>query len=105
MPKDAAIQLTPPETVPLFSVPLDKAVAEAANNRQSVLEFRRRRLEASQDVAEARAYSGYEFNLGAAAGAVQQRCMTLGKVYSGGEIQQNLSVGICIPMMDWGRAR
>ncbi|MGN7720369.1 TolC family protein [Chitinophaga sp. 22620] len=104
MPKDAAIQLTPPETVPLFSVPLDKAVAEAANNRQSVLEFRRRRLEASQDVAEARAYSGYEFNLRAQLGQ-SNNGQTLGKVYSGGEIQQNFSVGIGIPLMDWGRAR
>jgi outer membrane protein TolC len=104
MPKDAAIQLTPPETVPLFSVPLDKAVAEAANNRQSVLEFRRRRLEASQNVAEARAYSGYEFNLRAQLGQTNNG-QTLGKVYSGGEIQQNFSVGIGIPLMDWGRAR
>ena len=104
MPKDAVIQLMPPETVPLFSVPLDKAVAEAANNRQSVLEFRRRRLEASQDVAEARAYSGYEFNLRAQLGQTNNG-QTLGKVYSGGEIQQNFSVGIGIPLMDWGRAR
>lgn len=104
MPKDADIRLKAPATVPLFSVPLDKAVAEAGNNRQSVLEFRRRRLEANQDVAEARAYSGYEFNLRAQLGQTNNG-QTLGRVYSGGEIQQNFSIGVGIPIMDWGRAR
>ncbi|MGN6510203.1 MAG: TolC family protein, partial [Chitinophaga sp.] len=104
MPKDADIKLTAPASVPLFSVPLDKAVAEAGSNRQSVLEFRRRRLEATQDVAEARAYSGYEFTLRAQLGQPNTG-RTLGAVYSGGEIQQNFSIGIGIPLMDWGRAR
>ncbi|AWO00893.1 TolC family protein [Chitinophaga alhagiae] len=104
MPKDADIALNLPNNTPLFDVPLDKAVAEAGNNRQSVLEFRRRRLEAEQDVAEARAYSGYEFNLRAQLGQ-SNNDSTFRGVYRGGDVQQNLSVGIAIPIMDWGRAR
>ncbi|MGX5820817.1 TolC family protein [Chitinophaga lutea] len=104
MPKDAVIELSLPNNTPVFSVPLDKAVTEAGSNRQSVLEFRRRRLEADQDVAEARAYSGYEFNLRAQLGQSNNDPSFKG-VYSGGDVQQNLSVGIAIPVMDWGRAR
>lgn len=104
MPKDADIKLEMPDEVPQFDVPLDKAVAEAGSNRQSVLEFRRRRLEASRDVAAAKAYNGYEFNLQAQLGQ-RNSDEKLRQAYAGGEVQQNLSVGVGIPIMDWGRAR
>lgn len=107
MPKDADIELTLPNNTPTFDVPLDKAVAEAGNNRQSVLEFRRRRLEAEQDVAQARGNSGYELNLsaqmGQAGGGLDPT--TIKGAYSGGEVQQRFNVGVSIPVMDWGRAR
>lgn len=104
MPKDADIKLDLPDMVPQFDVPLDKAVAEASSNRQSVLEFRRRRLEANRDVAQAKASSGYEFNLQAQLGQ-RNNDEKLRKAYAGGEVQQNLSVGVGIPIMDWGRAK
>ncbi|WP_298717946.1 TolC family protein [Chitinophaga sp.] len=104
MPKDADIKLEMPDEVPQFDVPLDKAVAEAGSNRQSVLEFRRRRLEANRDVAAAKAYNGYEFNLQAQLGQ-RNSDEKLRQAYAGGEVQQNLSVGVGIPIMDWGRAR
>ncbi|WP_109695347.1 TolC family protein [Chitinophaga deserti] len=104
MPKDADIKLDLPDVVPQFDVPLDKAVAEASSNRQSVLEFRRRRLEANRDVAQAKASSGYEFNLQAQLGQ-RNNDEKLRKAYAGGEVQQNLSVGVGIPIMDWGRAK
>ncbi len=104
MPKDAVIALSLPNNTPLFDVALDKAIAEAGNNRQSVLEFRRRRLQAEQDVAEARGNSGYSLNLRAQLGQ-SNNDSTFGGVYRGGDVQQNLSVGIAIPIMDWGRAR
>lgn len=104
MPKDAVIQLEMPDEVPQFDVPLDKAISEAGSNRQSVLEFRRRRLEANRDVAQARASSGYEFNLQAQLGQ-RNNAEKLRQAYAGGEVQQNLSVGVGIPIMDWGRSK
>lgn len=104
MPKGAEIDLMAPNTIPLFDVPLDKAVSEAGSNRQAVLSFRRRRLEAAEDVAQARGSNGYEFNLGATLGRSNNGDL-LKTAYSGGDVQQNLSVGVAIPIMDWGRAR
>ena len=104
MPKDADISLAMPDAVPQFEVPLDKAVAEASSNRQSVLEFRRRRLEANRDVAQAKGSNGYEFNLQAQLGQ-RNNGEKLRQAYAGGEVQQNLTVGVGIPIMDWGRAR
>ncbi|SIO51937.1 TolC family protein [Chitinophaga niabensis] len=104
MPKDAEIDLVAPNTIPLFDVPLDKAVSESSTNRQAVLSFRRRRLEAEQSVAQARGSNGYEFNLSATLGRSNNDIL-LRSAYSGGDVQQNLSVGVSIPIMDWGRAR
>lgn len=104
MPKDTEITLNLPNTTPQFSVPLDKAVAEAGSNRQAVLEFRRRRLQAEQDVASARGSNGYEFNLRAQLGQ-SNNDSTMRGAYGGGDVQQNLSIGVAIPIMDWGRAR
>ncbi|QEH39502.1 TolC family protein [Chitinophaga sp. XS-30] len=104
MPKDTEIELNLPSATPLFTVPLDKAVAEAGSNRQAVLEFRRRRLQAEQDVASARGSNGYEFNLRAQLGQ-SNNDSTMRGAYGGGDVQQNLSIGVAIPIMDWGRAR
>lgn len=104
MPKDTEIELNLPSATPVFSVPLDKAVAEAGTNRQAVLEFRRRRLQAAQEVASARGNNGYEFNLNAQFGRSNSDSL-FGDLYRRGAVQQNLSVGIAIPIMDWGRAR
>jgi outer membrane protein TolC len=107
MPKDADIEIALPNKTPLFNVPLDKAIAEAGNNRQAVLEFRRRRLEAEQDIAQARGSSGYELNLsaqmGQAGGGLDPT--SLKGAYQGGEVQQRFNVGVSIPVVDWGRAR
>lgn len=104
MHKDTQIELNLPSATPLFTVPLDKAVAEAGSNRQAVLEFRRRRLQAEQDVASARGSNGYEFNLRAQLGQ-SNNDSTMRGAYGGGDVQQNLSIGVAIPIMDWGRAR
>ena len=104
MPKDTKIRVGLPDLTPSFEVPLDRAVSEAGSNRQQVLEFRRRRLQAEQDVAQARGNNGYQFNLNATLGR-SKTDSTLAGVYNGGATQQNFSVGMSIPVMDWGRAR
>ncbi|ATL45941.1 hypothetical protein COR50_01505 [Chitinophaga caeni] len=104
MPKDANIHVNLPENTPNFTVDLPKAFAEASNNRQAVLSFRRRRLEAAKSVAEARGNNGYELNISAQLGRSNSSDI-LKDAYTGGNTQQNLSVGVAIPIVDWGRAR
>lgn len=106
MPKDANIDIIAPATVPQFEVLMERAVSEASNNRQVVLEFRRRRIQAERDVAEARGNNGYQFNLSANLGQSQNGA-TIKDVYAGRALQQNqlLQVGVSIPIVDWGRSR
>ncbi|RAJ10822.1 outer membrane efflux protein [Chitinophaga skermanii] len=102
--KDAKLALTLPENVPQFDVDVEKAYAEAASNRQAVIAFRRRRLQAEQSVAQARGSNGYELNLRAQLGRSNSN-EVLKNAYSGGNTQQTLSVGVAVPIVDWGRAR
>jgi outer membrane protein TolC len=106
MPKNKTISVTPPDDIPSFLVDLDTAEKEAENNRQAVISFRRQRLQAEQNVASARGNNGYQLNVMANLGQAQQG-NTLGHAYNGANLQQNqlLSVGVAIPIVDWGKAR
>lgn len=106
LPKGTSVQVALPDTIPTLMIPVDIAQREAQDNRQAVLAFRRQRLEAEQQVAEARGNSGYQLNLSANFGQARQGA-SLKNAYGGGNLQQTqlLSVGVSIPIMDWGRAR
>ncbi|UYQ92023.1 TolC family protein [Chitinophaga horti] len=106
MPKDADIDVIAPADVPQFVVVMERAVSEANTNRQAVLEFRRRRIQAERDVAEARGSNGYQFNMQASLGQSQDGA-TIKDAYAGRALQQNqlLSVGVSIPIVDWGKSR
>jgi outer membrane protein TolC len=98
------IELSIPADVPEINIPVDKALNEARENRQAVLSFRRKRLEADQNIAEARSMNGYNLNLSANIGKSQQG-NTLSDVYRNSLPQQNVQVGISIPIMDWGQTK
>lgn len=99
------LDLEVPQEVPHFQVPLEKALEEAQKNRAAVLEYRRRRLEADQSVAQARANTDYSVQVNANFG-VSRQAQELGLAYSGNLLpQQNISLGLNIPILDWGRAR
>ncbi|MGB0177351.1 MAG: TolC family protein [Owenweeksia sp.] len=105
IPTNTDLDLSIPTDVPEINIPIEKALDEARNNRQAVLEFRRRRLEAEQAVAAAKGQSGYNFNLQANFGLNKQDS-DFNEVYASPFSQQNrISVGISIPIIDWGNAR
>lgn len=106
LPKGTNVEVSLPDTIPSLQIPLDVAQREAQDNRQAVLSFRRQRLEAEQEVAEARGNNSYQLNLSANFGQARQG-NNLKSAYGGGSLQQNqlLSVGLSIPIIDWGKAR
>ena len=99
-----SIRLTVPFEVPQFDVPFEAALIQAKNNRQKVLEFRRRRLEAERQVAQARGNNGYQVSVNAGFGLSEQGT-TIQEVYPGTQQQQYFAVGVGIPLVDWGRNR
>lgn len=74
----------------------------AKSNQQRVLEFRRKRLDAERQVAQARGNSGYELSFNAGIGRSEQGTI-ISDVYPGTQQQQYFSVGVGIPLVDWGR--
>lgn len=105
IPTEEELIMEIPSTVPKIEVGLDQALSEARKNRAAVLDFRRRRLEAEQSVAAARGNTNYNFNLSANFG-LNRQADDFNTAYSDPFAQQqNISVGINIPLVDWGQAR
>lgn len=98
------IVLEVPSQVRFFEVKPDQALDQARANRRAVLEFRRRRIEAEQMVAQSkgdnRAQVGVSANFG-----LTQRGTTLGSVYANPQDQRNVALTMSIPLINWGVTR
>jgi len=105
IPTEEELSLDIPSVVPQLEVNLDKALSEARKNRAAVLDFRRRRLEAEQGVAAARGNTNYNFNLRANFGLNRQADEFNTAFADPFAQQQNISIGVNIPIIDWGQAR
>ncbi len=104
IPTDKPLQLIIPTNVPEMTVTLEKAMEMAKQNRPAVMEFRRRRMEAEEQIAQARGQSGYNLNVRANFGLSQQ-ANEFNQAYMDPLNQQNLAIGITIPIVDWGQAK
>lgn len=105
IPIQEELELVLPTDPYFVTIEVTRALEYARSNRQSVLEFRRRRLEAERDIAQARGQSGYDLNVSANFG-VSQQGQELQDVYGGNLNQQNsVTLGLSIPILDWGRAK
>ncbi len=95
------IELSIPKDLDPFEVSTEKAIEEAKSNRKSVIEFRRRRLEAEKEVARVKGSNRLEVNLRANFGISQQGSV-FNNLFQDFNRQQNVSVSIGIPIVDWG---
>ncbi|MBT6881414.1 MAG: TolC family protein, partial [Flavobacterium sp.] len=95
------IELVIPKNLETFTVTSEKAIEEALNNRKSVIEFRRRRLEAEKQVAQVKGNNRMKVNLNANFGISQQGAV-FNDLFQDYNQQQNVSVSISIPIIDWG---
>ncbi|NNG09225.1 MAG: TolC family protein [Arenibacter sp.] len=95
------IQLEIPEKLVEFEVNLETALEEAATNRKSVIEFRRRRLEAEKNLAQIKGSNRLEINVSANFG-LNKRAEDYDSLFQDYDRQQNVSVRLGIPIFDWG---
>lgn len=95
------IELGIPDDLALFEVSVEKALEEAKSNRASVIEFRRRRLQAEQEVARVKGNNRLNIRLDANFGISQQGDM-FNNLFQDFNQQQNVTVSIGIPLVDWG---
>ena len=95
------IELEVPEQLVDFSVSVDRALAEAETNRKSVIEFRRRRLEAEKRLAEVKGSNRLEIDVRANFG-LNRRAEEYNALFQNYDKQQNVSLTVGIPIFDWG---
>ena len=87
----------------LFKVDPVKALEEALENRKETPEFERRLIQAERDLTQAKRNSGLSATLNMSYGVSNSADM-LGGVYENPDQQQNVSLSLSIPILDWGRS-
>jgi outer membrane protein TolC len=97
------IILSPPDPVFFELVDNDLALEKAKHNSIDYLNFEKRLLEAEQGISQAKNY-GFNANLFMAYG-LNGRSAVFDEVYADPSNQQVLSLGLNIPILDWGKRK
>lgn len=98
------IKLDTEKQVPNLEIPLDKAFARAQENSGELLAFQRQLYEAERDVVQARAENRFNANLYATYG-LNQTALDFDNAYNKPDNQQEITIGIQIPILDWGEGK
>ncbi len=96
-------RLNPPEDVPVMEVDSDRALALATANRGEVVGFDRRLTEAAASVAEAKVNAGFQVNVFGQF-SLSQTAPRLDDAYRSPLDNELFSVGVQMPIFDWGKA-
>ena len=95
------IELRVPDELALFNVDVKKAIEEAQSNRKAVIEFRRKRLQAENELARAKGSNKLEMSLVANLG-ISQNDNDFNNLFDNYNKQQFVSLNLGIPIFDWG---
>ncbi|WP_106831358.1 TolC family protein [Parabacteroides pacaensis] len=87
--------------VPRFEVPLQAALTEAYQNSSQIENMERRKVESNSNVAYAKSQTGFKADLYMEFGLTQTSA-DIGKAYRDPMNQQYVSLGIRVPILDWG---
>jgi outer membrane protein len=98
------IQLALPENIPDFNIDENLALVEAIKNKVDVVSFKRRELEAKQEVTRAKRASGVNMNLQASYGLTNQG-QTVNEVYQNPADALRVGLQMNVPIVDWGRQK
>lgn len=93
-----------PEEIPALEVTESRALDEARKNKETVLGFQIRALEAQSDIQAAKARRGHNVEMFASVG-LTNRAEALEGVYQNPANQQMVRIGFTVPILDWGRGR
>jgi hypothetical protein len=101
--QDTPIELIIPLNMSLFHVDAEKALAEAKENKDDIINFQRRLIIADRDLERAKRDNSLNATLSGSYGLSNSSEM-LGGVYQQPEQQQFLKLSMSIPILDWGRS-
>ena len=98
------VLLLPPGKIDFFKIDPLKAVSLANDNSSTTLDFKKRLLEAASAVNYAKLNGRFDAQIHALIG-LQQSGPTVPEAYQNPLDQRQISVGLTIPIVDWGVAR
>ena len=96
--------LTPNPRENDISMDITKALEEAKENRPEVIAFQRQKVEADRDIKQAQREFGVRADLFASFGLARGSSQ-LGDIYSDPISEQQVQLGVSIPILDWGRRK
>ncbi|MBK9014795.1 MAG: TolC family protein [Saprospiraceae bacterium] len=102
--KAVFFKMEAPEAIPAFTVKPEEALQYASQFRSDVIGFERRLAEAEASVAEAKSNRGFQMDIFGQLG-YSQSGKTLNDAYNSPEDYERLSIGITMPILDWGRGQ
>ncbi|WP_092440531.1 TolC family protein [Williamwhitmania taraxaci] len=98
------IELSIPGAPPSGELAYEDVMSKVGTNNPDLLSYDRELLESQERVALARSQRGFQANLYARYGVTQQAAI-LRDAYKDPQEQQRVSLGIQIPILDWGLGR
>ena len=98
------IELSIPQQLMDIKIDIDKAVTQARSNRTDAITFERKLIEAKSNVNRARTENRFNANIYALYGLTQS-ADNYSAVYKSPLDQQQLSLGLQVPILDWGLAK
>ena len=98
------IEVTIPEEAPYIPISLEDVMALAKANNPITHNARRRLLESQQIIAQARANRGFQANIYASLGFTGS-ASRFSPAYRDLQNRQVVSVGVRIPILDWGKGK
>ena len=101
---DADFQLITPDGIPAVTVDPDRAVAHALEHRSDVISYERRLLEADAELDRARKNNGFQIDVEGQIG-LSGTGKGLGEAYDGLIDQEVVTLGLRVPILDFGKAR
>ncbi|MFK8162350.1 MAG: TolC family protein [Lewinella sp.] len=102
--ENADFQLRPPSSIPTNKVDPEEALRYAMENRSLILSFERRALEAAADLDQAKKNNGFQLNIQGQFG-LSGTGNSFGSAYDGLIDQEVVTLGIQVPIADFGKAR
>lgn len=101
---DTELKVNISERVPDFTVPLHEALLLANENSPEIQNMTRRKLESESEVSRARANAGLKADIYLRFG-LTQTAEKIDDAYRNPLDQQYVSLGISLPILDWGRGK
>ncbi len=101
---ETTVTLEVPEAANSSVVLYEKALQLASLNNTKIVDFEKRLLQAESNLTQAKKANGFNADLYAVFG-LNQRAPLLAEAYQTPEAQQEVSVGLSVPILDWGLRR